>query len=81
MPKGVSCFPPHISTAFGLFLKSLVEWTYSRPDSRFLETAKLNVVKLQIRGEVNMITLSPNTWYEVYLVFKKTDAWEVNMIT
>ncbi|XP_058780634.1 F-box protein PP2-B11-like [Vicia villosa] len=63
--------------SFWSFPQEYVEWTYTLPGSRFLEVAKLNVCKLQIHGEINMYSLSPNTWYEVYVVFKKCGVWVV----
>ncbi|XP_058780606.1 putative F-box protein PP2-B12 [Vicia villosa] len=62
---------------FWSFPNEYLEWT-SEPDSRFPEIAKLrNVSMLKIYGMINTITLSSSTWYEVYVVFKKTDIWVV----
>ncbi|TYH49962.1 hypothetical protein ES332_D10G172500v1 [Gossypium tomentosum] len=47
-------------------------WTWiSLPDSRFCRVAKLkNVGRLEIKGKVKLNTLSSNTNYEAYFVFK-----------
>ncbi|GAU35452.1 hypothetical protein TSUD_364080 [Trifolium subterraneum] len=50
-------------------------WT-DTPDSRFTEVANIRFLRwLEIRGMINTTSLSPNTQYAAYLVFKTIHAY------
>ncbi|XP_051146691.1 F-box protein VBF-like [Andrographis paniculata] len=52
-----------------------VEWTWkSNPDSRFSEVAELiSTDRLEIHGRISSKSLSPNTNYAAYLIFKLSE--------
>ncbi|GKV46121.1 hypothetical protein SLEP1_g53128 [Rubroshorea leprosula] len=49
-------------------------WSWSKPDPRFPEVAKLlDVCWFEFYGRINTLMLSPKTRYKAYLVFKLAD--------
>ncbi|RDX76919.1 F-box protein PP2-B11, partial [Mucuna pruriens] len=76
--SGNKCFMLAARSLFIVWGDNEEYWNWiTDPDSRFPEVVELlDVCWLEIRGVINTLSLSPNTRYAAYLVFKMINAME-----